>query len=74
MQSDDAESERQEALTSGFVDVQAVLRSTDRLKGFTQQDVENVVKDNDKQRFALKQRESDGAWLIRANQGHTIQV
>lgn len=72
-QSEDVEAERQAALTSGFVDVQAVLKSTERLKGFTQQDIEKVVKDNDKQRFSLTQRQSDGAWLIRANQGHTIK-
>ena len=73
LQSDDKDGERQVALTTGLVDVEAVLK-TERLRGFTFEDVKNVVELNDKQRFALVQRPSDGAWLIRANQGHTIQV
>ena len=72
-QSDDKDGERQVALTTGLVDVEAVLK-TERLRGFTFEDIKNVVELNDKQRFALVQRPSDGAWLIRANQGHTIQV
>jgi len=72
LQSDDKDGERQVALTTGLVDVEAVLK-TERLRGFTFLDVKNVVELNDKQRFALVQRPSDGAWLIRANQGHTIQ-
>lgn len=41
-------------------------------KHYTFEDVEKVVNENDKQRFALK--EENGKWYIRANQGHSHEV
>ena len=41
-----------------------------RLSGYSLQDVERVVKHNEKQRFAMKR--IGGEWAIRANQGHSI--
>lgn len=38
----------------------------------TEAEVDEIVRTNDKQRFALTERE--GKKYIRANQGHTIQV
>ena len=32
------------------------------------------MRDNDKQRFALRKSPETGQWQIRANQGHTIKV
>lgn len=44
-------------------------------------EVRDIVRDNDKQRFALKPRDGadeasadPGDWLIRANQGHSVKV
>jgi len=71
-QSDDTEGEREEALSTGYVDIQALLKM-DKFRGFSLEDVKKVVELNDKQRFSLKQRSKDGAWMIRANQGHTIR-
>ncbi|KAL2911927.1 tRNA 2'-phosphotransferase [Polyrhizophydium stewartii] len=56
----------------GFVAVDDVLALRD-FKGVSFDDVRAVVRDNDKQRFAMRQ-EPDGTWLIRANQGHSIAV
>ena len=50
-----------------------ILKKTQKLHGFTEEDVVKVVKDNDKQRFATE-REDSGRLKIRANQGHTIEV
>ena len=72
-QSDDTEGEREEALSTGYVDIQALLKM-DKFRGFSLEDVKKVVELYDKQRFSLKQRSKDGAWMIRANQGHTIRV
>lgn len=41
--------------------------------GHTEEDVRRVVRDNDKQRFTLKEGD-DGILLIRANQGHSMKV
>ena len=41
-------------------------------KNATVEDIERVVANNDKQRFALK--DDDGTLYIRANQGHTMDV
>ena len=43
-----------------------------RKKNATIEDIERVVTNNDKQRFALK--DESGALYIRANQGHTMEV
>ena len=40
--------------------------------GVTSEEVTRLVRDNDKQRFSLK--EVDGNLFICANQGHTVEV
>ena len=35
--------------------------------------IKRIVETNDKQRFALKENETDHRLMIRANQGHSIQ-
>ena len=50
-----------------------ILKKTQKLHGFTEEDVMKVVQNNDKQRFATE-REDSGRLKIRANQGHTIEV
>ena len=65
-----AESEGFTFLEGGYLRVEDVLRHQ-RFTGFTVTDVEEVVRDNDKQRFAIMAGD-DGKLLIRANQGHSI--
>lgn len=65
-----AESEGFTFLEGGYLPVEEVLRHR-RFTGFTVTDVEEVVRDNDKQRFAIMAGD-DGKLLIRANQGHSI--
>ena len=65
-----AESEGFTFLEGGYLRVEDVLRHQ-RFTGFTVTDVEEVVRDNDKQRFAITVGD-DGKLLIRANQGHSI--
>ena len=65
-----AESEGFTFLEGGYLPVEEVLKHR-RFAGFTLADVEEVVRDNDKQRFAVTVGE-DGRLLIRANQGHSI--
>ena len=50
-----------------------ILRRTQKLHGFTPEDIEMVVQTNDKQRFALE-KDEHGRLKIRANQGHTMEV
>ena len=57
----------------GYVDVEDVL-ALNRFRGYAFRDVEAVVRNNDKQRFALRKSPETGKWQIRANQGHTIKV
>ena len=48
-----------------------------RLRGTTFEQIKLVVKDNDKQRFALLEKKSesgDSIWWIKANQGHSLEV
>lgn len=70
----------------GFVPLEEILRHKHpKLKGFTEEQIRQVVAENDKQRFSLQQKPateyaasvvvSDGTadiWCIRANQGHSI--
>ncbi|CDS02868.1 hypothetical protein LRAMOSA00271 [Lichtheimia ramosa] len=49
------------------------LLARPKFKNITQEQIEYVVRTNDKQRYALAQLE-DGQWYIRANQGHTLKV
>ena len=65
-----AESEGFTFLEGGYLPVEDVLGHR-RFTGFTVSDVEEVVRDNDKQRFAITVGD-DGKLLIRANQGHSI--
>lgn len=55
----------------GYVKVPELLAHS-KYKGVTEEQVRAVVKDNDKQRYALL--EEDGVLLIRANQGHSLPV
>ncbi len=48
------------------------LATLPEFKKYTFDDVQRVVKTNDKQRFSLK--EENGKWYIRANQGHSHKV
>ena len=68
-----AEAEGFTLLPGGYLPVDLVLKHT-RFAGFSVADVEEVVRDNDKQRFALRKSPETGEWQIRANQGHTIKV
>lgn len=60
----------------GYIAVSDIL-ALPRGRGFSQEDVRRVVAENDKQRFALKDEEEEEGTrylMIRANQGHTMQV
>lgn len=58
----------------GFLDVADILMF-DNFRGFTVDDVKRVVSADLKQRYTLRQGPSpDSRLLIRANQGHSIQV
>ena len=65
-----AEAEGFTLLPGGYLPVDQILAHR-RFAGFSVADVEEVVRDNDKQRFALTEA-ADGQLLIRANQGHSI--
>lgn len=52
----------------GWASVQDILDKSD--KGLTRQKIEQAVVTNDKQRFSL----SDDGQMIRANQGHSLNV
>jgi 2'-phosphotransferase len=73
--------------TDGFVPLVEILKSQHpKLRGYTQEQVEAVVQNNDKQRFALQQKPAidyadspfvhpeteEIIWCIRANQGHSL--
>ena len=53
--------------------VSAIL-SKDRGKSFSTEDVQRVVANCPKQRFALRDDPDTGQLQIRANQGHTVEV
>jgi 2'-phosphotransferase len=55
----------------GYCAVDDVLRVVN-VPGVTIDDVKEVVRTNDKQRFTLLER--DGRLMIRANQGHSIPL
>lgn len=55
----------------GYVRVADILAHP-KYKGFTEEQIRAVVRDNDKQRYALA--EEDGVTWIRANQGHSLPV
>ena len=56
--------------TGGYLYVEDILKRQ-KYKG-TLEDVQRIVANNDKQRFALTTDEN-GKHMIRANQGHSIQ-
>ena len=57
----------------GFIAVEEILGLEEfQKKNATVEDIERVVANNDKQRFALK--DDNGMLYIRANQGHTMDV
>lgn len=62
------------AFSGGFLYVEEILDRQRNLRDYTSEDVENVVKNNDKQRFYMEKEEGTGKLKIRANQGHTIEV
>ena len=53
--------------------MEEILKRTEKLHGVKVEDIERIVKNNDKQRFALE-KDDNGKLKIRANQGHTIEV
>lgn len=57
----------------GFVPLGALLRLP-QFRGFSEEDVQRVVATNGKQRFALRPGDPSTGPLIRANQGHSLQV
>lgn len=57
--------------SEGFIDIKEIL-SHKSLRHYTAEDIERIVRNNDKQRFTL--REKEGALEIRANQGHSLNV
>lgn len=57
----------------GFVDVPLIL-GLPRFSMYSVDDIRNVVKTNDKQRYALREDPITGVLQIRANQGHTVEV
>lgn len=66
-----AESEGLRLDDAGFIDVHAIL-NLKRCKSITLEDIERVVKENDKKRFTLRYNEN--CLQIRANQGHSLKV
>lgn len=68
-----AEKEGFQLMPGGFLFVDDILRRP-YLKHFKVEDVERIVANNDKQRFALKINPENKRLMIRANQGHTIEV
>lgn len=57
----------------GFAFVDDIL-ARPNLRRFTSADVERVVANNDKQRFAMTTDSVTGRLKIRANQGHTMEA
>ncbi|KAI7853531.1 phosphotransferase KptA/Tpt1 [Circinella umbellata] len=54
----------------GYVPLDDILGLA-KFKSYTQENIEHVVKTNDKQRYKLI--EIDDKWMIRANQGHSLK-
>ncbi|XP_075693369.1 tRNA 2'-phosphotransferase 1 isoform X2 [Rhinoderma darwinii] len=59
--------------SDGFVPVSFLLHLR-QFSSISQNDIERVVRCNDKQRFTIRTTEPGGTLEIRANQGHSIQV
>lgn len=58
----------------GFVFVRDLLRVKSLGGRYTEEDVQKVVKENDKQRFQVKVDPESQKLMVKANQGHTVQV
>lgn len=50
------------------------ILSLKQFSKYTEKEVRHVVDVNDKKRFALKNDPVTGRLMIRANQGHTLEV
>ena len=59
--------------TGGFIDVDELLE-LEQFKWFNLADIQRIVANNSKQRFALKENPCTHKVYIRANQGHTLEV
>ena len=57
----------------GFVFVDDLLKLR-QFKHYSEDEVQRVVRDNDKQRFSLRNDPSTNRLQVRANQGHSMQV
>ncbi|XP_073952021.1 tRNA 2'-phosphotransferase [Choristoneura fumiferana] len=57
----------------GYLDVDTVLRHK-TFQGYSRCDIERVVRNNEKQRFQLRQDPSTRSLQIKANQGHSIDA
>ena len=62
-----------DAVADGYVDVDIVLRHRN-FRGVTLEDLQSLVENNDKKRFALILNDKTKKWQIKANQGHTLKV
>ncbi|KAJ3125804.1 tRNA 2'-phosphotransferase 1 [Nowakowskiella sp. JEL0407] len=69
-----AEKEGVNITTDGFVEVDELLRHP-KLKDVSFEVIKEVVDTNDKKRFLMEEKEVDGrsVWMIRANQGHSLE-
>lgn len=59
--------------TDGFVPLHGLLQLP-QFRSFSIEDVQRVVDANEKQRFTLRPGDPSTGLLIRANQGHSLQV
>jgi 2'-phosphotransferase len=59
--------------SSGYVELRALL-ALPLFRGYTEAQVEEVVRTNSKKRFTLTTEEAGETAYIRANQGHTLQL
>nr|XP_018671306.1 uncharacterized protein LOC100175594 isoform X2 [Ciona intestinalis] len=58
----------------GYVPVDAILKHQHFKKlGLTREEMHRIVRENDKQRFTIQVNE-DGMEIIKANQGHSVEV
>jgi len=60
-------------IPDGYIYVWDLLHHKD-LRGYSEEDVERVVKENNKKRFQLTVEGPTGWKKVRASQGHTIEV
>ncbi|KAL3872703.1 hypothetical protein ACJMK2_035910 [Sinanodonta woodiana] len=69
-----AEKMKFKLMPGGFLYVDEILKKMKKLEGYTVEDVQRIVAQNDKQRFALQKEDGTNRLKIRANQGHTVEV